>query len=77
MAALHPVSDDSIEEVRDAFQNLRQRVGLVPNMYQTLAHAPRVLQAVLSMGQAIRTELEPKLRELAYLKVAQVHDCHY
>ena len=77
MTVLHPVCDESTEQVRDAFQALRQRVGLVPNMYQTLAHAPRVLQAVLSMGQAIRTELDPKLRELAYLKVAQVHDCHY
>jgi AhpD family alkylhydroperoxidase len=29
------------------------------------------------MGQAIRTGLDPKLRELAYLKIAQIHDCHY
>ena len=77
MAVLQPIAEAHNEQVREAFQALRQNVGLVPNMYQTLAHAPRVLQAVLSMGKAIRVELDSKLRELAYLKVAKIHNCHY
>ena len=28
------------------------------------------------MAQAIRSDLDPKVRELAYLKVTQVTDCH-
>jgi alkylhydroperoxidase family enzyme len=78
MTFLPPITDEeATEPIQEPFQTLRQRVGLVPNMYRTLAHAPKVLQTVLSMGQAIRTGLDPKLRELAYLKIAQIHDCHY
>jgi alkylhydroperoxidase family enzyme len=78
MSVLEPIADEQASEpVLEPFQALRQRAGLVPNMYRTLAHAPKVLQAVLSMGQAIRTGLDPKLRELAYLKTAQIHNCHY
>lgn len=44
-------------------------------MYRTFAHAPRVLDAV-SMAQAICTDLDAKLRELAYLKVTHLTDCH-
>ncbi|MFO0850745.1 MAG: hypothetical protein U0871_19640 [Gemmataceae bacterium] len=45
-------------------------------MYRTRAHAPRVLDAAVSMAQAIRSDLDPKLRELAYLKVVDLTDCH-
>jgi alkylhydroperoxidase family enzyme len=46
-------------------------------MYRTLAHAPAVLDAVIDMGAAIRSDLDPKLRELAYLKTTRLTDCHY
>jgi alkylhydroperoxidase family enzyme len=45
-------------------------------MYRTLAHAPRVLDAAIAMGRAIRTDLDAKLRELVYIKVAQICACH-
>jgi AhpD family alkylhydroperoxidase len=35
-----------------------------------------VLAAGVAMGKAIRADLDPKLRELAYLKVVQLTDCH-
>jgi alkylhydroperoxidase family enzyme len=35
------------------------------------------LEAVMAMGHAIRSDLDPKLRELAYLKTARLTDCHY
>ena len=60
-----------------AFERLRSRFGSVPNMYRSLAHAPAVLEAAMAMGQAIRSDLDPKLRELAYLKTARLTDCHY
>jgi hypothetical protein len=41
-------------------------------MYRTLAHAPRVLDAAVAMAKAIRADLAPKLRELAYLKVTHM-----
>jgi hypothetical protein len=45
-------------------------------MYRTFAHAPKVLAAAVAMAQAIRSELNPKYRELAYLKVADLTACH-
>jgi hypothetical protein len=32
--------------------------------------------AAVSMATAIRSDLDPKVRELAYLKVTQLTDCH-
>ena len=36
----------------------------------------KVLDAALAMAQAILCDLDPKFRELAYLKVVQITDCH-
>lgn len=78
MPTIVPVTDgEAGDPVGAAFERLRTRVGSVPNMYRTLAHAPAVLDAVIDMGAAIRSDLDPKLRELAYLKTARLTDCHY
>jgi alkylhydroperoxidase family enzyme len=78
MPNLGPLADDQADDAaREAFAALRARLGLVPNMYRTLGHAPQVLDAVIGMGKAIRVDLDTKLRELAYLKAAQLHNCHY
>lgn len=78
MPTIRPIPDaEAGEAARTAFGVLRSRVGAVPNMYRTLAHAPAVLDAVMATGQAIRSGLDPKLRELAYLKTTRLTDCHY
>lgn len=63
-------------DARAMLEGMQARFGLVPNMYRTLAHAPKVLSAAIAMAQAIRSDLDPKVRELAYLKVTQMTDCH-
>jgi AhpD family alkylhydroperoxidase len=69
-------NDQASDDARATLESLRTKLGHVPNMYRTLAHAPRVLNAAVAMAQAIRSELTPRLRELAYLKVVQITDCH-
>jgi len=77
MPQLHPLgNNDASDEARAMLERLQSKLGTVPNMYRTFAHAPKVLDAAVSMAQAIRTDLDPKLRELAYLKVVQLTDCH-
>lgn len=76
MPHLPPLGNDAAGEARATLERLEAKLGRVPNMYRTLAHAPRVLDATVSMAQAIREDLDPKLRELAYLKVTQITDCH-
>ncbi len=70
----HGLASDTAKSL---FHELQSKLGIVPNMYRTLGHAPQVLQSIMSMGQAIRADLDPTVRELAYLKVAQLLDCHY
>jgi alkylhydroperoxidase family enzyme len=62
---------------KNLFQNIQSKFGMVPNIYRTLGHAPEVLQATLALNQAIQKDLDPKLRELAYLKTSQVNRCNY
>lgn len=77
MPHLQPLQNaDATEAARTALEQLDAKLGRVPNMYRTFAHAPRVLNAAIAMAAAIRAELDPKLRELAYLKVTQITDCH-
>ena len=77
MPLLPPLDNEqATAEARATFESLHAKLGQVPNMYRTFAHAPAILHAVVTMAQAIRLDLEPKLRELAYLKVAQLTECH-
>lgn len=77
MPQLAPLTDEGLSEAaRKLLIDLKGKLGVVPNMYRTLAHAPQVLEAALVMGRAIRTDLDGKLRELVYLKVAQICACH-
>jgi len=69
-------NDDATPEARAVLESLQAKLGQVPNMYRTFAHAPKILAAAVSMAQAIRIELAPKFRELAYLKVADLTACH-
>lgn len=77
MPHLPPVkTEDAAGDARAVLETLQAKLGQVPNMYRTFAHAPKVLPAAVSMAQAIRSELAPKLRELAYLKVTDLTACH-
>jgi AhpD family alkylhydroperoxidase len=76
MPLLPPLATDAAGESRESLEALQRRLGQVPNMYRTFAHAPKVLDAAVTMAKAIRSDLDPKLRELAYLKVTQMTDCH-
>ncbi len=78
MPVLEPVSDDSAShEAREIFDRLRAKLGMVPNIFRTMAHAPEVLDATLTFNGSFQSRLDPKLRELAYLKASLVNECHY
>ena len=78
MAFVAPVTDaQASEAAKGIFQTLQSKMGKVLNIFRTLGHAPDILQATLAFNQAIQKELDPKLRELAYLKTTQVNKCNY
>ena len=69
-------NEEASAESRAMLESLQAKLGQAPNMYRTFAYSPKVLSASVSMAQAIRSGLNPKFRELAYLKVTQLTDCH-
>jgi len=78
MAFVTPLADaQASEAAKGIFQNLQTKMGKVLNIFRTLGHVPEILQATLAFNQAIQKELDPKLRELAYLKTTQVNQCNY
>jgi len=73
-----PLSDaQASDAAKTLFQGIQAKFGMVPNIFRTLGHAPQVLQATLDLNSAIQHGLDPKLRELAYLKTSQLNGCNY
>jgi alkylhydroperoxidase family enzyme len=78
MPHVKPLEDaQATPAARGLLQQIQSSFGMVPNIFRTMAHAPAVLQATLAFDQAIGKELDPKLRELAYLKTSQLNGCEY
>ncbi len=78
MPLLEPVGDDTTSTPAKAtFEKLHAKLKMVPNIFRTMAHAPEVLDATLTFNGSFQSGLDPKLRELAYLKASLVNECHY
>jgi alkylhydroperoxidase family enzyme len=53
-------------------------VGRVLNFHKVVAHSPRVLEGYVMLSVALKDmKLDRKLRELAYLRTAQLNRCDY
>ena len=72
--------EDLPENDREIFDNLAaERGGVVGNIFRALAHTPNLLRRFLALGGELRnkTELDPKLRELAIVTVGRLTDAQY
>jgi alkylhydroperoxidase family enzyme len=78
MPHIQPLKDDRANApARALFDKIQAAFKMVPNIFRTMGYAPDVLQATLAFDKAIHGELDPKLRELAYLKTSQLNHCKY
>ena len=78
MPLIDPLTDaQATEPAQKLFQGIQGKLGMVLNIFRTMGYAPDVLQATLALDKAIQQGLDPKLRELAYLKASQVNGCEY
>lgn len=78
MPLLDPVTDEQASPAAgELFEGIRGKFKMVPNIFRTMGHAPEVLGATLSFSASFQGGLDPKLRELAYLKASSVNGCHY
>lgn len=58
------------------FDNLKKGLGMVPNLYATLAHSETALGTYLTLQNA-KSSINGKSREVVNLVVSQVNKCEY
>lgn len=79
MAVVTYVSKDSAaEELRPILDDMALKAGSVPHVYAALAHSPALMEAFHTLNGALaKTQLDGKLRELAYIKTSELNGCEY
>ncbi len=80
MPAVNPLpKDKAAPGVHAAYDALTQKFSKMPNFFALMAHRPDVLNKFLPLYAAIINEgtVEPRYKELAYLKTALLNGCEY
>ena len=80
MAVVNPIPEEATpEQLKGLYENVAEKFGKIPNMFRVMAHRPSALQSFLPFYGAVMQEgtIEPKLKELAYLKTTQLNGCEY
>ncbi|UPG96481.1 carboxymuconolactone decarboxylase family protein [Luteibacter aegosomatissinici] len=71
-----PTRDDVSPANQALFDTLKKGLGMVPNLYATLAHSENALGSYLALQNA-RSSITGKAREVVNLVVSQVNACEY
>jgi uncharacterized peroxidase-related enzyme len=79
MALVSYVSNqNAADKIKPVFEGMEKKLGAVPNVFRVMAHNPEMLEAFLALNATLpRTELNGKLRELAYIKTSELNGCDY
>jgi len=80
MAVVNPVPKEKAPPaLHETYDAMTKKFGFMPNFFGTLAHRPEVLQSFLALYPAVVSggTVEPKYKELAYLKTATLNNCEY
>src|SRR5262249_32605185 len=60
------------------YDTAKKVVGQVLNFHKVVAHSPRALEGSVTLSVALKEmKLDRRLRELAYLRTAQLNHCEY
>ncbi len=74
--AIHP--DDATGELKTIYDDLKSKVGKVPNIFQHMGNSPVALGAYLTFNQSLsKLKLPAKLLEQIALIVGQENKCGY
>jgi uncharacterized peroxidase-related enzyme len=71
-----PTRDDVSPANQALFDTLKKGLGMVPNLYATLAHSENALGSYLALQNA-KNSINGKAREVVNLVVSQVNECEY
>lgn len=71
-----PQRDEVSENNRVIFDQLKKSLGIVPNLYATIAYSNTGLENYLTLQNG-KTSLSKKEKEVINLVVSEVNNCHY
>jgi alkylhydroperoxidase family enzyme len=80
MAVIDPIPKDKApNDLKTTYDHLMKTFGRVPNIFGVMAHRAAALKAFLPLYAAIMSDgtVEPKYKELAYLKTSLLNGCEY
>ena len=80
MAVVNPIPKEKAgEELAELYKGLGGKFGHIPNFFGIMAHRPAVLKNFLPLYASVISEgtVEPRYKELAYLKTAMLNGCEY
>ncbi len=80
MTIVNPLpKEKAAPEVHEIYDALTKKAGKMPNFFAAMAHRPDVLKKFVPLYSAIIAEgsIEPRYKELAYLKTAMLNGCEY
>lgn len=79
MPYIHPINPEQANtDVAGMFSAVKEKLGMIPNLFATLAHAPAVLKGYLGLaGTLAGGRLTPAQREIIALSVGQANACQY
>ena len=74
-----PTTSDNVPaESAPILEGIKQKFGMVPNIFATLAHAPAALKMLTGIFEALGAgELAGKASEAIALRVSQLNGCKY
>ncbi len=77
MTTINVPTRDEVNATNQAiFDQLKGKLGMVPNLYATLAHSENALGNYLAFQNA-KSSITGKAREVVNLVVSQVNECEY
>lgn len=71
-----PTRDEVSAANQELFDNLKKGLGMVPNLYATLAHSEHALGNYLAFQNG-KSSISARAREVVNLVVSQVNQCEY
>jgi uncharacterized peroxidase-related enzyme len=72
------VSSNADAKVFTTLSQVKASLGMIPNLFATLAHAPVALDGYLSLSKTLsRGRLSARQREIVALAVGQENECQY
>ncbi len=71
--------EHAAESVRPIYEGIEQKAGRVTNMLKVMAHKPNVLGPFLDFYKQVwaKGALDPKVKELVYLRTSLMNGCAY